>query len=527
MAQNAVWLLIGLLVVTIPLVAFAQRAAISYPIVLVIAGLVLGFIPGLPPVILDPDLVLVIFLPPLLYWEAITAPTDAMRRHESSIGTLVLGLVVVTTFAVAAVAHATIPALPWAMAFVLGAIVAPTDELASAPVLDALKMPRALIAIVEGESLLNDATSLILYAAAIGAVVTGTFSLWTTVGWFFVSGFGGVAIGWLAAIVAGELWRRVRTTDLQVLISFTLPYLAYAAAGRLGVSSVLAAVSSGVVSGRYAPSVVAPEARLQATGFWSTLVFLANAILFLLVGLQLHALARHVLTQYTWATLIADAFIINATVIAVRFIWFIGNEYVPGLPLVSGADTQPNWRRALVAAWSGLRGAVSLAAALAIPVTTLSGAPVPQRDLVIFLTFSVIVVTLVGGGLTLPALIARLKIPTADEDETAELRTALTAMRQAASSYLDGLVQRGEMDAEFAATLRRRSDRRLRAHHDDPASALAVDQEREVITAERAALVLLRDRGEIDNTVLRRLQRKLDLAEAALPHLPPPHEAEP
>jgi monovalent cation/hydrogen antiporter len=521
MAESAVWLLIGLLGVTIPLVAFAQRAAISYPIVLVLAGLVLGFVPGLPQVNLDPDLVLVIFLPPLLYWESITAPTDAMRRHESSIGTLVLGLVVVTTVAVAAVAHATIPALPWAMAFVLGAIVAPTDELASAPVLDALKMPRALIAIVEGESLLNDATSLIFYAAAIGAIVTGVFNLWKTVGWFFVAGLGGIAIGWIAALIARELWRRVRDENLQVVISLTLPYFAYALAGRLGVSSVLAAVFSGIIASRYTPVVVGPESRLQAAGFWNTLVFLANVILFLLVGLQLHGLIHAVASEYNWAMLIGAALVINITVIGVRLIWFIGNEYVPGLPLVSGADTQPNWRRALVAAWSGLRGAVSLAAAIAIPITTVSGAPVPQRDLVIFLTFSVILVTLVGGGLTLPALIRSLKIPDTDEDEANELRTALNAMYQAASSYLDGLVQRGEIDAQSATMLRRRSERRLHSHDGDPENVRLVDQEREVVTEERAALVALRNRGEIDNTVLRHLQRKLDLAEVALPHMPP------
>jgi len=517
-AENAVWLLIGLLAVTIPLVAFAQRAAVSYPIVLVLAGLVLGFVPGLPPVVLDPDLVLVIFLPPLLYWESISAPVDAMRRHESSIGTLVLGLVVVTTFAVAAVTHATMAPMSWAMAFVLGAIVAPTDELASAPVLDALKMPRALVAIVEGESLLNDATSLILYAAAIGAVVTGVFNLWQTIGWFFLSGIGGIAIGVVAGFAARELWRRIRDVDLQVAVSFILPFFAYSAAGRLAVSGVLAAVFAGITASRYTPTVVRPESRLQAQGFWSTVVFLANAILFLLVGLQLHSLAHRVLSEYSWRTLIVDALILNATVVGVRLIWFIGNEYVPGLPLVSGADAEPNWRRALVAAWSGLRGAVSLAAALAIPVTTLSGAPVPQRDLVIFLTFSVILVTLVGGGLSLPALIRWLQIPSDDEEEVTELRTALKAMRDAVSRYVDGLVQRGEIDPETAAALRRRSERRLRAPGDeDPEAALAIRHELEVITAERAALVMLRDRGEIDNTMLRRLQRKLDLAETALP----------
>lgn len=517
MAQNEIWLLIGLLGVTIPLVAFAQRAGVSYPIVLVLAGLVLGFVPGLPPVVMDPNLVLVIFLPPLLYWEAVTAPTDAMRRHERSIWTLVIGLVIVTTFAVAVVAHAIVPLMPWAMAFVLGAIVAPTDELASAPVLDALRMPRALIAIVEGESLLNDATSLILYAAAIGAVVSGTFNLWSTVGWFFISAIGGIAIGWIGAQLARWTWQRVRDANLQVVVSVVLPYFIFSSASRLGVSSVLAAVYTGIIANRYTPVVVTPQARLQALGFWNTIVFLANAILFLLVGLQLHGLVHRVTTEYGWPTLIGDALAINGTVIGARLIWFIGNEFIPGLPLVSGADVEPNWRRALVAAWSGLRGSVSLAAALAIPVTTLSGVPVPRRDLVVFLTFSVILVTLVGGGLSLPWLIAKLKIPSSDEEETGELTVAIDAMLKATSSYLHGLVERGEIDKEHAALLQRRSVRRLRTHDGTATPDPDVDRERDVVTEERAALVALRERGEIDNTVLRRLQYKLDLAENALP----------
>jgi monovalent cation/hydrogen antiporter len=370
--QAEIWLFIGLFGAAIPLVALARRSGVSYPIVLVLGGLALGFVPGLPQVALEPDLVLVIFLPPLLYWESITAPTDAMRANAKPIWFLAIGLVVATTAAVAGVAHAFIPQLGWPMAFVLGAIVAPTDELASAPVLDALRMPRALIAIVEGESLLNDATSLILYAAAVGAVVTGAFKFWPTVGWFFFSALGGIIVGWIAAQLARLVWQRVRDTNLQVVVSFTLPYFTFLTAGRLGVSSVLAAVYAGIAANGFTPVVLTPQARLQAAGFWNTVVFLANAILFLLVGLQLHTLVHQVLARYTWLTLILDVLAVNVTVILVRFVWFIGNEFTPGLPLVSGGDVAPNWRRALVAAWSGLRGSVSLAAALAIPVTTLT-----------------------------------------------------------------------------------------------------------------------------------------------------------
>jgi len=264
--------------------------------------------------------------------------------------------------------------------------------------------------------------------------------------------------------------------------------------------------------------VLTPQARLQAAGFWNTVVFLANAILFLLVGLQLHALVHRVLTEHNWQTLIIEALAVNATVIGVRLLWFIGNEFTPGLPLVSGADVAPNWRRALVAAWSGLRGSVSLAAALAIPVATLAGRPVPFRDLVIFLTFSVILVTLVGCGLTLPWLVSKLHIPAVDDEETSELSRAVDVMVKAASAYLDGLVERGELDFEHAAVLKRRALQRLRRQDGSAQPSADVDHERDVVTEERAALVALRANGEIDNTVLRRLLYKLDLDESALPH---------
>jgi CPA1 family monovalent cation:H+ antiporter len=267
----------------------------------------------------------------------------------------------------------------------------------------------------------------------------------------------------------------VRDTNLQVVVSLTLPYFAYLSSARLGVSSVLAAVYAGIIANRFTSRVVTPEARLQARGFWNTVVFLANAILFLLLGLQLNDLARHVLAEYTWQALIFDAFAVNATVVGVRIVWFIGNEFVPGLPLVSGADVEPNWRRALVAAWSGLRGSVSLAAALAIPVTTLAGVPVPSRDLVIFLTFSVIFVTLVGGGLTLPWLISKLHIPAADDEEAGELSQAIDAMVKAAATYLDGLVERGELDAAHSTLLKAHSARRLRSHDGSVQTSADVD----------------------------------------------------
>jgi CPA1 family monovalent cation:H+ antiporter len=518
-AQAGTLLLLGLLSASIPLVALARRAKISYPIALVLGGLAMGFVPGLPPISLDPDLVLVIFLPPLLYWESITAPSDVMRANEGPIWFLAIGLVLATTVIVAAVAHWAIPNLSWAMAFVLGAIVAPTDELASAPVLDRMRMPSRLTAIIEGESLLNDASSLILYAAAIGAVVTGVFDLWRTIGQFFIAGFGGVAlgvaVGWLA--VAG--WRRIKDTDLQSVISFAVPFLSYATAQRLGLSGVLAVVYTGIYANRWTPIVITSPTRLQVSGFWNTLVFVANAVLFLLVGLQLHRVVAQVQSEYSAGAVLWYAFVVNVTIVATRLIWCLLQEYAP-LPGRGRGPTpyEPNWRHAIVTAWSGLRGAVSLAAALAIPLTVAGGARLVHRDLVIFLTFSVILVTLVGGGLTLPLVIRALRIPAAADDE-ADLKAGRAAMNRAAIARIDELERSGALDHDDARTMHAFYQGGLSASDDDPRRVVRTKAKRDVLDAQLAALVEMRKRGRIDNRTLRHLQRWLDVEQAALPHI--------
>ncbi|MDB5093700.1 MAG: nha [Candidatus Eremiobacteraeota bacterium] len=515
---TAIWLVIAAFVLTVPLVSFARRVGVSYPIVLVLAGLVLGFAPGLPPVQLDPDLVLVIFLPPLLFWESITAPTDVMRANAGWITSLAIGLVIATTGVVAVVAHAAIPGLAWPMAFVLGAIVAPTDELASAPVLERLRMPRHLVAVVEGESLLNDASSLILYATAVAAVVTGAFNPGIAVLQFFGSAIGGVLVGVACAWLAIATWRRVRDIDLQPLVAFTLPFLTYALATRFAVSGVLAVVAAGIVASRFTPFGLVPRARMRGADFYEASVFLANAILFLLLGLQLRIVGATVLREYAWWTVLAYAAAINVTIITLRFGWFVLLEYVPWFG-GEGKYSEPSVRRALVASWSGLRGAVSLAAALAIPVAVAGGAGVPNRDLVIFLTFSVILVTLVGGGLTLPSVVRALKIPPGDDEEAEELRTALTAMSRSAHDRLHALEREGLITAADTAVLARHyaSRRRLPGAPVDREEQRRFAAEREVLLAERTALVKLRNAGGMDNTVLRRIVHSLDIAEEAIP----------
>ncbi len=470
---------------------------------------------------LDPNLVLLIFLPPLLYWESVTAPTDVMRENPGQIAQLAVGLVFVTTVAVGVVMHAVVPGLPWAVAFVLGAIVAPTDELASAPVLERLAMPRHLIAIVEGESLVNDALSLVLYAAAVTAAVTGVVRGWPLVLYVFVAALGAFALGLTVGRLAVEGWRRVTDTQLQGVISLLLPFLAYAPAQRFGISGVLSVVTAGVYVNRFTPEVLTPSSRLQLVGFWETFVFVVNALLFLVVGLQLHSIATDVLANNSWQSVLLYTAIVNVVVIVVRFVWILGTEYVPWIGASSEHD-DGDWKHALIAAWSGLRGAVSLAAALALPLTIAGGAAFPHRSLIIFLTFSVILVTLVAGGLTLPGLISALHVADDAGEEVEDLRRAVDAVASAALRRIDELERGGQLDAAHASALRRRYEHERQLGRKATAGDLPEIErrhwraEREVIAAQRRALIDLRARGEIDNTVLRRVLTSLDLAERRL-----------
>jgi Na+/H+ antiporter len=515
MTNSVVGILIALLVTTIPLVALALRVRISYPIVLVVSGLFLGFIPGLPTIQLQPDLVLLIFLPPLLYWEAITAPTDVMLENAGQIALLAIGLVVATTVAVAVVAHAIIPGMPWGAAFVLGAIVSPTDELAAVPVLEHFRLPRHVIAIINGESLLNDATALVIFATAITVVSTGAFNPGHTLLQFVMTVVGSLVIGYAAGRVGVELWRRIKDLQLQGAVSVLIPFLAYFPAQNFGLSGVLAVVTAGVYVNRFTPRVMQPAARTQVRGFWNTVVFLVNSVLFLVVGLQLHEVTNAAFRRNSWQLAIAYAVAVNVTIVVVRIALAVAAEYAPTRAPADHAA--PDWKHALVVGWSGLRGAVSLAAALAIPLTLPDGGHFPHRDLIIFLTFSVILVTLVGGGLTLPSIVTWLHVEGGTEDAD-ELRSALIRSADAALARIDELEADGSIDAAHAQTLRTEYEhkRELQTADEDEHSAKHVthhvDVDRELIAAQRRAVIGMRERGEIDNVVLRRIQADLDLA---------------
>jgi monovalent cation/hydrogen antiporter len=512
-------LLLALMVAVAGLCVLARLVGVPYPILLVLGGLVLGFVPGMPEVELPPELVLVAFLPPLLYWAGFFSTPRDLRADARAISLSAVGLVLATTAAVAAAAHAAVDGLSWPAAFALGAIVSPTDPLAATAIGRRLGVPRRLITVLEGESLVNDATALVAYRVAVAAV-GGGFVLWQAGLSFVVGAVGGAAVGLLVGWLVAEVRRRLDDPVVEIVVSVITGYVAYLPAELLGVSGVLAAVTAGLYIGWQAPLLASPSTRLLGFSFWEVLVYLANAVLFILVGLQLHPILRE-LEGTAVAVLVGQAVLVSVVVVATRLGWVFSVPY-----LVRLLDRRPSQRarrvgarERLVTGWSGMRGAVSLAAALALPLDF------PMRNLILFLTFAVIFTTLVVQGLTLPALIRRLGVQGDGAEEQEELRGRLAAA-QAALDRLDELagedwtrndtVERLHGLYEFR---RRRLKVRAGKLEDDGAEDRSLAYQRlvrELLEAQRQAIVRLRNQGTISNEVMHRIERELDLEDTRL-----------
>jgi Na+/H+ antiporter len=511
------FILVSLLVAVVVLSAAARAVHIPYPIVLVIGGLALGFLPGLPAVELDPELVLVLFLPPLLYGAAFFADLRSLRGNLRPISLMAIGLVLATTVAVAVVAHAVVDGLPWAAAFALGAIVAPTDPVAATAIARRLAVPRHIINTIEGESLLNDGTALVAYRVAVTAV-GGSFSLLDASVEFVLTATGGVLVGLAAGWLVCAVRSRIEDPLLETTISLLSGYAGYVPAEQLGCSGVLAAVTVGIYVGWRAPVIASPAQRLTGFAVWELLMFLLNALLFVLIGLQLPLILER-LSEQSVLTLLGQAALVSLVVSGTRMVWVNTVPY-----LIRALDRRPSqrarrvgWRPRMISAWSGMRGAVSLAAALALPLDF------PQRDLIVFLTFSVILFTLVVQGLTLPLLIDRLGVEEDDAEEREELAARRAAV-EAALARLDELEAEEWTRNETAERMRRLFEyRRQRLAGRDGRGESLEDRSRayqtmvrEVNEAQRRAIVELRNAGEISNEVMHRLERELDLEDQRL-----------
>ncbi|MBD5605529.1 MAG: Na+/H+ antiporter [Candidatus Eremiobacteraeota bacterium] len=502
-------LVVVLLMAAVPLVVAARALRIAYPILLVLGGIALGFLPFVPRISIPPEIVLVIFLPPLLYNEAYTGPPRAFRVFATPILRLAVGLVLATTAAVAGLIHLFVPDLPWGAAAAFGAIVAPTDEVAFMPIAERLAIPRRVVAIVQGESLLNDATSLVLYAVAIDAVTRGSFS-WLAAGWQLVWGsVAAVALGLVAGVVTVGVLRVVRDPMLDVLVSLLAGYLAYIPAQHLGFSGVLATVTSALYAARFMPPSLEPSARVLSRGMWPVLIFVLNTTIFIFVGLQ----SRDVIANLhgtAWTTLGLWAASLSALVIGIRIVWVLGVSY-PLDRIARGDRDVPEWRNYALTSWAGFRGGVSLAAALAIPLLGPHGTPFPHRSLLIFLTLAVIIATLVGQGATLPYVQKRLGVVSDDErSDESERDAAIMEATRFSLRRLDRRVRDGRTEEREARALRERYERHVL---DDDESGEVRDFHRaelRLLADQHLALVGMRDRGTIENTTFRHLETHLD-----------------
>ncbi len=522
----------------------AERVNVPYAGILVVGGLILALIPGLPTVTLPPDVLFLIFIPPLLYAGAIQFPLRELQNQAGPILRLSVLMVIVSTLAVAAVAHALHPSFTWAAAFTLGAIVSPPDPVAVLSLLRSMRLPRFIESILEGEGLINDATALILYRFSVAAAVTGIFSLPQALLRFVVVGAGGVIVG----LALGWLIRRVHrlARDVTVVsntISLLTPFAAYLAADSFGASGVLAVLTCGLYLARSNWRDTPAATRLLITSTWTIVTFLLESLVFILVGLQLPTIARAA-ERIPLHTLVTEALIVSVCVVLVRIVWAMPSAYifrVLGRWIGLGNDPLPSLRTVFFISWTGLRGADSLVLALALPLTTATGARFPAREQIIFITYGVIFFTLVFQGPTIAPLARWLRVG-ADDDEGAEEAHARLTAAEAGLRVLDGFAKDGKYPevARYLGQRHRQRARRWAAKEEDekahavetgaephehltiaPSHEAAVIDERRgeeyrrvrraMLEAEQQAVLDLRDKGVIGDDVMRRILNDLDL----------------
>jgi CPA1 family monovalent cation:H+ antiporter len=524
---------IGLLIGIVVIATVADRLRIAYPILLVIAGIAVALFPLHHRVQLQPDLVLLVFLPPLIYDASLDTTARELRTHLRPILLLAVGLVLATMVVVAVVLHALVGGVSWAEAFALGAIVSPPDSVAATQIAGKLGLPRRLVTILGGEGLMNDATALTAYQVAVAAVGT-TFTLVDVAGRFVFAVVVGVAIGIAVGWIGSRMLRFTETPVIENTMLLILPFAAYLPADKLDASGVLAVVAAGLYFGRYGSGSLTAAARVQQREIWDLIVFLLTGMSFLLVGLELRPILDHLVNRES-GSLAIESLAVIGVVIVVRMAWMFATTALPGGQRLFGAspDATRSWRETTVVGWAGMRGAVSLAASLALPQSF------PDRDLLVFLTFAVIVATLVGQGLTLPPLIRRLGLVSRDEQDTvlvAEARRRLTVM---ALSHLDDLTRGDRYPHEVVDRLRigyesqlARIDRGLALMGSGTAAAEEAERgngpgaeehqraehelRRQIIEAERTELDHLLARRKITKPVADEVRVALDVDETTM-----------
>lgn len=524
--MNEVATILVLMCVLTGLSVLSKRWGLPYPTLMVLAGLVIALVPGIPSVSLHPDVVFLIFLPPLLYAAAWQMPWHEFVANRQPIILLALGLVLATTVAVGIVAHLMIPEFPLAAAFALGAIVSPPDAVAATAVTRSLRIPRRIVSILEGESLVNDATGLVAYRVAVAAAATGLFAWQDTVVHFAVVSVGGIAIGFLAGWIVAQVHRRLDDPLIETTLTLLTPYAAYLPAEAFHVSGVLAVVTAGLFVRRQSNLLFTSAMRLHASAVWETAVFLLTGLTFVLIGLELREIQLAAAKEPLWIYLTWAVAILLVTIF-VRLAWVFLAAWVPRMlsPGLNQHDPLPPVGHLLIIGWTGMRGVVSLAAALALPAVMANGTPFPRRDLILVVAFVVILGTLVVQGLSLPWLIRRLKLDgegrSRDEQET----DARLALLSAATTYLERVAGSDSKTLEDMAVLRQHFEQqaqtvlsRLNWEHPELEAGRPVCQNLFVgaLDAQRKKLQHLHEENHLDDELLQKLEREIDLEEARL-----------
>ncbi|MBV9954425.1 MAG: Na+/H+ antiporter [Pseudolabrys sp.] len=501
----------------------ARRLDIAPSILLVIAGIGMALVPGLPQVILAPEVVLLLILPPLIYSAGVSMSWREFKFNLRPIFLLAFGCVIFTAFAVAAVTHYLL-GFDWRIGFVLGAIVAPPDVVAPLAIARRLGLPHRLVVILEGEGLANDATALVLYRFAVAAIVTGTFSLPQAAGTFALIVVGeiafGIGVGWLSL----RLRRWARDPRVEITLSLMTPYIAYWIPEHVGGSGVLATVAAGLYVSWRGPLLIPAATRLQGIFFWDLLIYLIEGLVFLVTGMQARRLIDGV-DSFSMRELVIATLLTAGVAIAARFIWVFPATYIPRwIPAVRRRDPSPPWQYPFLLAFTGVRGVVSLAAALAIPLTLANGAPFPQRELIQFVSFGVIFITLVGMGLMLPSVVRWTGVHLAGQVERKKEHEAELAARrltaELARKRVDELALKRGVPESALDLLRARYDSRLKLLPMSMSEGFEISEHRaqirlELITAERQLIHELLRKGDISDETRRRIERDLDLEEAS------------
>lgn len=530
MIQENLLLVLTLLFIIAMLTMLSNRLKISYPIFLVIAGLGIGLLPGTPVISIDPDIVFLLFLPPLLYAAAWNTSWKDFWKLRRPIGMLAFGLVIFTSAAVALLSNAIIPDFPLAFGFLLGGIISPPDAVAAASVLQGLKVPKRVTTILEGESLVNDASSLIVFRFALAAILTGQFHVWDASKTFVMVAVMGLLVGLVIAHIVYALHRFFPTTPtIDAAITLITPYIMYMTAEHYHWSGVLSVVGGGLFLSFRSQDIFTYESRMNIYSVWETLIFLLNGFVFILIGLELPVIVKG-LEGYSVSEAIFYAVMISLLTIVIRILWIFPGAYLPRYlsKRIRKREPNPGWKSVFLVGWSGMRGVVSLASALAIPLTLKTGEDFPHRNLILFITFVVILVTLVFQGLSLKPIIRLLKIEVNEESEKVQNLAMRIQLAEAVLAYLDSNYAEEVNNHETYKRVRDRYERMIEVAKKRLASEEATDEKDssflpqyrqmliEIVEVRRKELNRLSRDGEYNEELIRERQWELDLEEARL-----------